>query len=74
MPKAPRTQWPKQPQPDHGNRCEIDVDLQEGVCELRLGFATAGLGYAEILGLINQLEVVRDLLQPPTPQGHHRHN
>ena len=69
MPKPARTQWPKHPQPDSFDTCEITVDLREGICELRLHNVTAGLGYVEVVHLINQLEVVRDLLEPPTPIG-----
>lgn len=69
MAHQPRTQWPKHPQPDHANVAQIDVDLQEGLCELHIGFGSAGLGYPEVVALINQLEVVRDLLEPPAPVG-----
>lgn len=67
--RTARTQWPQHAQQDGFDICQLDVDLQEGICEITLMNVTAGLGYAEILHLINQLEVVRDLLEPKTPAG-----
>ena len=64
-----RAHFPKHAQPDGFDTCEITVDLTERICELHLHNVTAGLGYVEVVHLINQLEVVRDLLEPPAPVG-----
>lgn len=69
IPCPARTQWPHAAQPDSFDVCEIAVDMQEGICELHFHNVTAGLGYAEVLHLRNQLDVVVGLLEPPAPVG-----
>lgn len=65
-----RTQWPKAVVGGTVfNSCELTVDLKQGLCELHIGNITAGLSYPDVLALLCQLEVVRDLLEPPAPAG-----